>query len=64
MNTSRVPGVTRNSGWEAVSSEIDHARALRQQQSETTSSTPEPQLAEADERGLGDEGGGEHQGRA
>jgi hypothetical protein len=36
MSTSRVPGVTRNSGWKAVSSEIVEARALRQQQVETS----------------------------
>jgi hypothetical protein len=36
MNTSRrVPGVSRNSGWQAVDAEIAFAR-LRQQQSSTT----------------------------
>ena len=61
MNTSRVPGVTRNSGWEAVSSEIDQARARRQQQGETTSTTPDPQAAEADEGSPGEDGSVEHQ---
>lgn len=56
MNTSRVPGVTRNSGWEAVSSEIDEARTRRQQQGETTSSTPRPQVNEADEGRPGEDG--------
>ena len=64
MNTSRVPGVTRNSGWEAVSSEIDQARALRQQQSETTSTTPEPQAAEAGGGSPGDDGSATDQGCA
>jgi len=36
MNTSRrVPGVSRNSGWQAVDAEIAFAR-LRQQQASTT----------------------------
>ena len=30
MNTTRVPGVTRNSGWQAVDAEIVRARALTQ----------------------------------
>ena len=34
MNTSRVPGLSRNSGWQAVTSEIVEARAVRQLQSE------------------------------
>ncbi|WP_157720522.1 hypothetical protein [Friedmanniella luteola] len=29
MNTSRVPGVTRNSGWRSVSETIVEARAVR-----------------------------------
>lgn len=32
MNTRRVPGVTRNSGWQAVDAEIVRARALVQHQ--------------------------------
>ena len=34
--TSRVPGVTRNSGWRAVDAMIVESRALRQQQTETS----------------------------
>jgi hypothetical protein len=35
MNTRRVPGVTRNSGWQAVDAEIVKARALAQHQDAT-----------------------------
>ncbi|CAA9314817.1 MAG: hypothetical protein AVDCRST_MAG61-1962 [uncultured Friedmanniella sp.] len=45
MNTRRVPGVTRNSGWQAVDAEIVKGLALRQQQAETT---PTPFAAQAD----------------
>lgn len=31
LNTSRVPGVTRNSGWQAVDAELARARSRRQQ---------------------------------
>ncbi len=37
MNTSRVPGVTRNSGWRSVDAVIFEARALRMPSSDTTS---------------------------
>jgi len=30
MNTSRVPGVTRNTGWRAVDAEIAADRTVRQ----------------------------------
>ncbi len=42
MSTSRVPGVTRNSGWEAEAAKIVAARTLRQQQGLTTSTEVEP----------------------
>ncbi len=45
MTTSRVPGVTRNSGWRAVDAMIVESRALRQQQTETST--------EAESRGEG-----------
>ncbi|SDS37577.1 hypothetical protein SAMN04488543_1612 [Friedmanniella luteola] len=32
MNTRRVPGLTRNSGWQAVHAEIVRARAQTQPQ--------------------------------
>ena len=35
MNTRRVPGVTRNSGWQAVDAEIVQARMLTQHLDET-----------------------------
>lgn len=41
MSTSRVPGLTRNSGWQAVDAEIE-ARARRERQSETPPAKPEP----------------------
>jgi hypothetical protein len=40
MNTSRrVPGVSRNSGWQAVDAEIAVTRLRQQQDSTTRSST-------------------------
>ena len=39
MNTRRVPGVTRNSGWQAVDAEIVQARMLIQHQDETAASS-------------------------
>jgi hypothetical protein len=42
MNTSsRVPGVSRNSGWQAVDAEID-ARRERQRQNGTSSVQAQP----------------------
>jgi hypothetical protein len=39
MNTSsRVPGLTRNSGWQAIDAEMA-ARRIRQQQSQATDVT-------------------------
>jgi hypothetical protein len=35
MNTSRVPGVSRNSGWQAIDAEIASRRVI-QQQTQTT----------------------------
>ena len=37
MNTSRVPGVTRNSGWQSVDALIFEARALRMPSSDRAS---------------------------
>ena len=36
MTTSRVPGVTRNSGWRAVDALIHESRSSRSQQTETS----------------------------
>lgn len=36
MNTRRVPGITRNSGWQAVDAEIARARATVQHRGGST----------------------------
>jgi hypothetical protein len=36
VNTSRVPGVTRNSGWRTVSATIVEARAVRELRNQQT----------------------------
>ena len=42
MNTSsRVPGISRNSGWQVIDAEIN-ARRERQQQTTTTSPQGQP----------------------
>ena len=47
MNTSRrVPGVSRNSGWQAIDAEIASAR-LRQQQASTRHGGTESEPAHA-----------------
>jgi hypothetical protein len=51
MNTRRVPGITRNSGWLAVDAELVEARVPRQEQEAT--------ITKADPRGdLGVPGSG------
>ena len=52
MNTRRVPGVTRNSGWQAVDAEIVKERALTQHQDEATANKGE-RRAEGGARRLG-----------
>ena len=47
MSTMRVPGVTRNSGWQAIDAEIVEARALRQQQNDTPATKAEPRAHDA-----------------
>jgi len=42
MNTSsRVPGITRNSGWQAIDAEIAARRVLRQQNRATYLKAPQ-----------------------
>ena len=47
MNTSRVPGFTRNSGWQAVASEIARDGERRRHQGEVTASTATPPADQA-----------------
>jgi hypothetical protein len=42
MNTRRVPGVTRNSGWHAVDAEIVQARARISHQDEARAEKADP----------------------
>lgn len=44
MNTSRVPGVTRNSGWRAVDVEIAAHRIVPQPSGTTRAGTNESKL--------------------
>ena len=41
MSTTRVPGITRNSGWQAIDAEIVEARELRQRQNDLRCSEAE-----------------------
>ena len=51
MNTRRVPGVTRNSGWQAVDAEIVRARVLAQHQDATVTFTQPERVRAAGQPG-------------